>query len=83
MKLQSDIVKVVGTVQLIACSEVACELLIESGCRLSSRKRQVQVADRLVNLLRVLETNRGAPHPRVLKSEPHCFHTARRVVPPR
>src|SRR6476620_3717488 len=44
-------------------------------CRYSSRERQVHVADRLIDLLGVLEADRRGIHSRVLESEPHCFHT--------
>ena len=39
-----------------------------------SRERQIHVSNRLVDLLRVLETDRGAIHSRVLEGEPHGFH---------
>jgi len=39
-----------------------------------SRERQVQIADRLVDLPRVLETNRGAVNSGILESELHGFH---------
>src|SRR5271154_5636794 len=38
-----------------------------------SRKRQTQIADRLVDLLRVLEADRDAIHSGVLESELHCL----------
>jgi hypothetical protein len=42
---------------------------------LASRERQIHVPDRFIDFLRVLETDRGAIHSRVLESEPHGFHT--------
>ena len=41
----------------------------------SLRKRQIHVADGLVDLLRTLEADRGAVHARILESEPHRLHT--------
>src|SRR6476620_5166310 len=41
----------------------------------TSRERQTHIRNRLVNLLCVLETDRGAIHARVLESEPHGLHT--------
>jgi hypothetical protein len=39
------------------------------------RKRQIHVADGLINLLRALKANRRAVHPCILESEPHRLHT--------
>ena len=41
----------------------------------SLRKRQIHVADGLVDLLRALEADRCAIHPRILESKPHGIHT--------
>src|SRR5580700_12050008 len=49
-------------------------------CCHGSPKRPIHVADRLVNLLPVLEADRRAIHSRVLESELHCFHTIVRTV---
>ena len=40
----------------------------------TSRKRQIHVADRLVDLLRVFESDRRGIDSCALESEPHCFH---------
>ena len=45
---------------------------IQSG---SLGKRQIHVADGLVDLLRAFESNRGAVHAGILESEPDRFHT--------
>src|ERR1700728_125205 len=40
-----------------------------------SCERQIQIADRLVDLLRALEADRDRIHARVLEREPHRSHT--------